>query len=117
MSTLAAIGENLALANPNRPRVIAESTKKTDRLDAPVLAGFLARDMTASPYMSTSASRLVPSPPELLSPGLFATAPVITISSLVLGFKVLPQVVAVESTPRLVQAVPVVRSIANQATA
>ena len=38
-------------------RVIAESTKKTDRLDAQVLAEFLARDMIPEAYMPTPRQR------------------------------------------------------------
>lgn len=39
------LAERGVLANPAKLRVIAESTKKTDRLDAQTLAEFLARDM------------------------------------------------------------------------
>ena len=39
------LAEPVVLANPSKLRVIAESTKKTDRLDAQTLAQFLARDM------------------------------------------------------------------------
>ena len=45
------------LANPKKLRVIAESTKKTDRLDAQVLAEFLARDMIPESYMPTPRQR------------------------------------------------------------
>ena len=41
------------LANPNKLRVIAESIKKTDRLDAQVLAEFLARDQIPQAYQPT----------------------------------------------------------------
>jgi transposase len=51
------LAEKLALANPNKLRVIAESTKKTDRLDAQVLAEFLARDMIPQSYMPTPRQR------------------------------------------------------------
>jgi transposase len=37
--------DKVVLANPKKLRVIAESVKKTDKLDAQVLAEFLARDM------------------------------------------------------------------------
>ena len=37
------LAEKVVLANPKKLRVIAESTKKTDRLDAQILAEFLAR--------------------------------------------------------------------------
>src|SRR5262249_45221654 len=39
------IAEKVVLANPNKLRIIAESTRKTDRLDAQILAEFLAMDM------------------------------------------------------------------------
>lgn len=39
------LAERLVLAHPKKLRVIAESTRKTDRLDAQVLAEFLALDM------------------------------------------------------------------------
>ena len=45
------------LANPKKLRVIAESTKKTDRLDAQVLAEFLARDMIPEAYRPTPRQR------------------------------------------------------------
>jgi transposase len=49
--------EKVVLANPAKLRVIAESTKKTDRLDAQVLAEFLARDMIPESYMPTPRQR------------------------------------------------------------
>jgi transposase len=39
------LAERIVLAHPKKLRIIAESTKKTDKLDAQVLAEFLARDM------------------------------------------------------------------------
>lgn len=39
------LAERVVLAHPKKLRVIAESTRKTDRLDAQVLAEFLALDM------------------------------------------------------------------------
>lgn len=39
------LARRVVLAHPSKLRVIAESTKKTDRLDAQTLAEFLARDM------------------------------------------------------------------------
>jgi transposase len=39
------LAEKVVLAHPGKLRVIAESVKKTDKLDAQVLAEFLARDM------------------------------------------------------------------------
>jgi len=47
----------IVLANPAKMRVIAESTKKTDKLDARVLAEFLARDMIPRAYMPTPRQR------------------------------------------------------------
>jgi transposase len=44
------LAEKVVLANPKKLRVIAESTKKTDKLDAQVLAEFLARDMIPEAY-------------------------------------------------------------------
>ena len=51
------LAENVVLANPKKLRVIAESTKKTDRLDAQVLAEFLARDMIPQAYLPTPRQR------------------------------------------------------------
>src|SRR5262245_37312145 len=51
------LSEKVVLANPKKLRVIAESTKKTDRLDAQVLAEFLARDMIPEAYMPTPRQR------------------------------------------------------------
>jgi transposase len=51
------LAERIVLANPKKLRVIAESTKKTDRLDAQVLAEFLARDMVPESYMPTLRQR------------------------------------------------------------
>lgn len=51
------LAEKLVLANPKKLRVIAESTKKTDRLDAQVLAEFLARDMVPEAYIPTPRQR------------------------------------------------------------
>jgi transposase len=47
----------VVLANPAKMRVIAESTKKTDKLDARVLAEFLARDMIPRVAMPTPRQR------------------------------------------------------------
>jgi transposase len=49
--------EKLVLANPKKLRIIAESTKKTDRLDAQILAEFLARDMIPQSYRPTPRQR------------------------------------------------------------
>ena len=51
------LAEKVVLANPKKLRVIAESTKKTDRLDAQILAEFLARDMIPESYMPTPRQR------------------------------------------------------------
>ncbi len=51
------LAEKVVLANPKKLRVIAESTKKTDRLDAQILAEFLARDMIPEAYMPTPRQR------------------------------------------------------------
>ena len=51
------LAEKVVLANPKKLRVIAESTKKTDRLDAQVLAEFLARDMIPQSYIPTPRQR------------------------------------------------------------
>jgi hypothetical protein len=51
------LAEKVVLANPKKLRVIAESTKKTDRLDAQILAEFLARDMVPESYMPTPRQR------------------------------------------------------------
>lgn len=45
MDLLAPLGQKMVLAHPGKLRVIAESTKKSDKLDAQVLAEFLQRDM------------------------------------------------------------------------
>lgn len=47
----------VVLANPAKMRVIAESTRKTDKLDARVLAEFLARDMIPRAFMPTPRQR------------------------------------------------------------
>src|SRR5436305_9740648 len=44
------LADRLVLAHPKKLRVIAESTRKTDRLDAQVLAEFLALDMIPEAY-------------------------------------------------------------------
>ncbi len=45
--------DRVVLAHPGKLRVIAESTKKSDRLDARVLAEFLAADMIPEAYRPT----------------------------------------------------------------
>jgi transposase len=44
------LSERLVLAHPKKLRVIAESTRKTDKIDAEVLAVFLALDMIPEAY-------------------------------------------------------------------
>jgi transposase len=51
------LAEKVVLANPMKLRVIAESTKKTDKLDAQVLAEFLARDMIPEAHRPTPRQR------------------------------------------------------------
>ena len=51
------LAQKVVLANPKKLRVIAESTKKTDKLDAQVLAEFLARDMIPQAYRPTPRQR------------------------------------------------------------
>ena len=51
------LAEKIVLAHPKKLRVIAESTQKTDRLDAFVLAKFLALDMIPRAYMPTPRQR------------------------------------------------------------
>jgi transposase len=51
------LAEKVVLANPSKLRVIAESTKKTDRLDAQILAEFLALDIIPESYMPTPRQR------------------------------------------------------------
>jgi transposase len=51
------LAEKIVLANPKKLRVIAESNKKTDRLDAQILAEYLARDMIPQSYMPTPRQR------------------------------------------------------------
>lgn len=51
------LAARVVLANPSKLRVIAESTKKTDRLDAQVLAEFLARDMVPESHIPTPRQR------------------------------------------------------------
>jgi transposase len=57
VEALEPLAEKIVLANPKKLRVIAESTKKTDRLDAQVLAEFLARDMIPRAYLPTPRQR------------------------------------------------------------
>ena len=65
------LAEKVVLANPKKLRVIAESTKKTDRLDAQVLAEFLALDMIPEAYHAHAQAAAAPGlgPPPPVSPG------------------------------------------------
>ena len=51
------LADRVVLANPSKLRVIAESTKKTDRLDAQTLAEFLARDMIPEAHQPSTRQR------------------------------------------------------------
>jgi transposase len=54
---LGPIAEKVVLAHPGKLRVIAESSKKTDRLDARVLAEFLARGQIPEAFRPTARQR------------------------------------------------------------
>jgi hypothetical protein len=56
------LAERLVLAHPKKLRIIAESTRKSDRLDAQVLAEFLALDMIPQ----AGAAACLPRPPDHL---------------------------------------------------
>jgi transposase len=47
------VAHRVLLAHPKKLRVIAESTRKSDRLDAQILAEFLALDMIPTSYRAT----------------------------------------------------------------
>jgi len=51
------LAQKLVLAHPKKLRVIAESARKSDRVDAQVLAEFLALDMIPAAYRPTSRQR------------------------------------------------------------
>jgi len=51
------LARRVLLAHPRKLRVIAESTRKSDQLDAQVLAEFLARDMIPTSYRPTPRQR------------------------------------------------------------
>lgn len=51
------LADRLVLAHPGKLRIIAESTKKSDRLDAQVLAEFLALDMIPPAHRPTPRQR------------------------------------------------------------
>lgn len=51
------LAERITLAHPKKLRVIAESTRKSDKIDARVLAEFLALDMIPQAYRPTPRQR------------------------------------------------------------
>jgi transposase len=51
------LAQRLVLAHPKKLRIIAESTRKSDKLDAQVLAEFLALDMIPQAYRPTPRQR------------------------------------------------------------
>ncbi len=51
------LAERMILAHPKKLRVIAESTRKSDKIDAQVLAEFLALDMIPQAYRPTPRQR------------------------------------------------------------
>jgi transposase len=51
------LADRVVLAHPGKLRVIAESVKKTDKLDAQVLAEFLARDMVPEAFRPSPRQR------------------------------------------------------------
>ena len=51
------LAEKVLLAHPKKLRVIAESTRESDKLDAQVLAEFLALDMIPTSYRPTPRQR------------------------------------------------------------
>src|SRR4029077_16970837 len=51
------LAQRLVLAHPKKLRIIAESTRKSDKLDAQVLAEFLARDMIPTAYRPSPRQR------------------------------------------------------------
>lgn len=57
MRLLEPLAEKVLLAHPGKLRVIAESTRKSDRVDAQVLAEFLARDEVPQSYRPTPRQR------------------------------------------------------------
>ena len=52
------LADSWVLANPGKMRVIAESAKKTDKLDAKTLAEFLAFGMIPQAYRPTARVRI-----------------------------------------------------------
>lgn len=51
------LADKVLLAHPGKLRIIAESTRKSDRLDAQILAEFLALDMIPTSYRPTPRQR------------------------------------------------------------
>ena len=51
------LSDRVVLAHPKKLRIIAESTRKSDKLDAQVLAEFLALDMIPEAYRPTARQR------------------------------------------------------------
>ena len=51
------LAEKVVLAHPGKLRIIAESTRKSDRLDAQILAEFLALDIIPTSYRATPRQR------------------------------------------------------------
>lgn len=51
------LADRVVLAHPNKLRIIAESTRKSDKLDARILAEFLAADMIPEAYRPTPRQR------------------------------------------------------------
>src|SRR5262249_22048263 len=51
------LAERIVLAHPKKLRVIAESTRKSDKIDARLLAEFLALDMIPQAYRPTPRQR------------------------------------------------------------
>ena len=57
VSLIEPLAERVVLAHPKKMRIIAESTRKSDKLDAQVLAEFLALDMIPQAYRPTKRQR------------------------------------------------------------
>jgi transposase len=57
MRLLEPLAERAVLAHPKRLRIIAESTRKSDRVDAQLLAEFLALDQIPEAYLPTPRQR------------------------------------------------------------
>ena len=57
VGTLDPLAERVILAHPKKMRIIAESTRKSDKLDAEILAKFLALDMIPEAYRPSKRER------------------------------------------------------------